>query len=138
MDRLDPMRKQRDQLVNKMESSNKSLNEILADLHILKQTYTIRDPLYRFGLIIPLQTLAEKYCNKMEHKKAFKYFEEIFELVKDYNDFQAMLIIREMAKCCFKMNKKIDSCKQKAFDYFESMSFCKIFYETVWDKIISN
>lgn len=114
-----------------------NLNESLAYLQKLKQTYLNRRDydLYRFGLMHPLQIIAEKYSSNMEHRKALKYLEEIFELIKDYNDFQALLTLKEMVECYRNMNKNIDICQKKAMDYFKSMHFSKTFYEAIWQRL---
>jgi hypothetical protein len=76
-----------------------SLNETLSDLQRVRQTYSSRDDEYRFGLVTPLQMLGEKYCQHLEYRKALKCFEEIFELLKEHNDFQAMLTLKKILEC---------------------------------------
>jgi hypothetical protein len=139
------MRKQRDNLLAQIDTKamrggggGVSLNETLSDIQKVRQTYSSRDK-YRFGLVTPLQMLGEKYCQNLDYKKALKCLEEIFELLKDHNDFQAMLTLKKMLECHLRINnnrqKSLEICKKKTCSYFESMHFSKVFYEAIWQRL---
>ncbi len=143
LDSKDSLRKQRDHLLARIDTKalsgdGVSLNETLSDLQRVRKTYTSRDE-YRFGLVTPLQMLGDKYCQQLEYRKALKCFEEIFELLKEHNDFQAMLTLRKILACHLSYNnnrqKSLEMCKKRTCEYFESMHFCRVFYEAIWQRL---
>ena len=85
----------------------------------------------------PLEILASKYRDNCDYNKSAKCFNEIFELIKDYNDFVAIDMLKEelndYKKCA--QAKKLEACKKAAFSYFESLHLNKFYYEKLLDKI---
>ena len=142
LDEKDPMLQVREKLINEIDLKNMSkkvsISESLTDLQNIKQTYSNRTEA-KFQLMNPLEILAVKYRMNLENKKSAKCFEEIFEIIKDYNDFGAIAMLKEChidyKKCM--QTKKCELIKKKAIEYFESISLNKLYYEKIWEKNVS-
>ena len=67
-----------------------------------------------------------------------KAFEEIFELIKEFNEFGAITILKETysdyKKCGDK--EKCEACKKVAFEYFAALSLHKLYSEKLWHKML--
>lgn len=141
LDESDPMRKIREQLVNQMKMKNStrevSISEALTDMTKMRYTY-IKRPELQILLISPIQILAFKYRQNFNYGQSAKYFEELFEKIKDFNDFGAITLLKEAyadyLNCSYP--EKSESCKEKAFHFFNSLSMNKVYYERLWEKMI--
>ena len=61
-------------------------------------------------------------------------------MFKDYNDFGAIAVLKEVFsdyENCFE-SEESELCKTTAFEYFISMNLSKEFYERLWDKMVEN
>ena len=140
LDEKDPMKMIRNQLLMQVESKsgNKktSLNEILKYVEKIKETYSNRHNC-QIELIHPLDTLAQKYREIMDYDNSSKLYDDMFELIKYYNDFYALNCLKEELIDLKKINdnNKIQLCKEKAFEYFTTINMDKYLYEKLWDKI---
>ena len=114
-----------------------NLNEALTDVTKMRYTYLKRKE-FPLQLINPLQVLAAKYRIDFCHQMSAKVFEEIFELIKEFNEFGAITILKETLsdykKCGDK--EKCEQCKKKAFEYFTSLAMHKIYSEKIWLKMV--
>ena len=135
------MRTLREKLLEEIEAKNYnpnvSINEAQIDLQKMRCTYLKRSSL-QFHLITPMEALANRYRQNLEHKKSAKCFEDIFELTKDYNDFVSVNMLIE-ALIDYKktsQSKTIETIKQISYEYFESISFYKFYYEKIWQKML--
>jgi len=142
MDENDPMRIERDNLLKEIQLKNMnqivSIDESIMDLERMKKTYLNR-PEARCQLIKPLEILAVKYRMDLEYQNSAKCFEEAFDIIKDYNDFLAITMLKE---CYFdykksSQTKKCQLIEKKATEYFESISLNKLYYEKLWEKNVS-
>ena len=139
MDTEDPMRPSREKLLTQIEAqTGNNMNEALKNLQKMKCTY-LKRPNYQFHLISPLQSLATCYRSVLNYINSVKCYEDVFELIKDHNDFVAVTMLKETLKD-YKRSpqsaKKIEACKKIAFDYFESIKFSKFYYEKLWQKML--
>ena len=140
LDEKDPMRKVREQLLQEIESKHSSANKIsiseaLTNVNKMRHTY-LKRPEYQLQLVEPIQILASKYRDNFDHKKAAKCMDELFELIKDYNDFVAITMLKDQLSDYKKCSntKKIEACKKLAFDYFDSIHLHPFYYEKLWNK----
>jgi hypothetical protein len=140
------MRTNRDELLYQILTKNAnqnerqiSINEMLNDVQKMRSLYSNRQEL-QLQMITPLELLARKYRKSLEFKKSAQVFEEIFELTKDNNDFISIAVLKEAFldyKNC-SQEKKSESCRQKAYDYFIDIYRFKPCFEELWEKIIFN
>lgn len=140
-DRNDPVRLQRDQLFYQIVTKNAqeqiSFNDALSDVQKMRSTYTNRLELQQ-QMITPLFILANKYRNVPTYKKSAKCFEEIFDITKDSNDFISVAVLKEAATDYQKCSnaKKVESCRQKALDYFLGIYPNFPCFDKLWEAII--
>ena len=89
-------------------------------------------------MITPLFILANKYRNVPTYKKSAKCFEEIFDITKDSNDFISVAVLKEAATDYQKCSnaKKVESCRQKALDYFLGIYPNFPCFDKLWEAII--
>ena len=141
LDAEDPMRPHREKLLEEIDSknfnTNVSVSEALTDLQKMRCTYLKRG-MYQFHLIAPIESLANKYRCNFDYKTSAKCFEDIFELIKEFNDFVSVTVLKEALTDYKKSEKtkKIEQIKKKAFEYFESIHFFKHYYEKLWLKML--
>jgi len=75
------------------------------------------------------------YRNNYKYKQSAQTYEEIFELIKDFNEFGAISVMKEAYddyECCG-LSEESNNCKNKLFEYFVSINLNEIFYEKIWD-----
>ena len=140
LDQRDPLRMIRNELLSHVESetSNKNsrIEEILSCVQKIQESYSNR-PNAPIELIHSLNTLASKYRGQLDFKNSIKLYYDMFELIKCYNDFYAVICLNEVMKDLKNLaeNEQIVICKNKAFEYFRSINMDIYFYEKLWNKI---
>jgi tetratricopeptide (TPR) repeat protein len=140
LDEKDPMRMMGSQLLMQVDAkaSDKKtgLNEILKYVEKIRETYVKRRNC-QIELIHAMDSLAQKYRDIKDYDNSSRLFEEMFELIKCYNDFYAVNCLKEALIDFKKMNdlSKIEVCRERAFEYFENINMDSGFYEKLWNKI---
>jgi hypothetical protein len=135
------MRSLREKLLEEIDAKSYnpkvSMNEAQIDLQKMRCTYLKRSIL-QFHLITPMEALANKYRHNLEYKKSAKCFEDIFDLIKEYNDFVSVNMLIEALTDYKKSSqtKKIEAVKKLSFEYFESINFYRLYYEKLWQKMV--
>ena len=140
LDESDPLRMIRNELFSHVESiaSDKktTIDEISSCVEKIQESYSKR-PNAKIELIHSFNTLANKYRYKLDYKNSIKLFNDMFELIKYYNDFYAVICLKEVMKDLKSLdeNKQMVIWKNKAFEYFRTINMDKYFYEKLWNKI---
>jgi len=102
LDEQDLMRITREKLLNQIETKclhvtghRITVSESFTDMHKIKSTYLKRSE-YQFQLVPVLQILAGKYRDIHKYKMSAQFHQEIFDILKDYNDFRAISLLKEI------------------------------------------
>ena len=102
LDEQDLMRITREKLLNQIETKclhvtghRITVSETFTDVHKIKSTY-LKRPEYQFQLVPVLQILAGKYRDIHKYKMSAQFHQEIFDILKDYNDFRAISLLKEI------------------------------------------
>lgn len=138
LDAGDPMKKTREEFLEKIEEQDKdvSLSEALSDLKKMKVTYLKRNE-YQLHMVTPLEALSSIYRKESQYQKSAECLEQIFELIKDHNDFVAITIIKEILNdyTMCQNKKKCVGWQKTAFEFFKAMNFHRVYFERIWEKI---
>jgi hypothetical protein len=134
LDKNDTMNDIRNKLLQNIFSNNdKEINELINDVNKMKCTYLKRSK-YNVYMIYPLELLANKYRMKLMFNESAKCFMQIFETIKECNEYISLAALKEAyidyRKCG--LLEISDSCKVKAREYFVDF---KLYFDQVWNKI---
>jgi len=131
----------REQFLEKIE--NKNMNErvtssdALKDLQKVKITYSKR-PHWQLLITIPLEILAQAYKNEGNNDKMVECLEEIFELIKEFNELVSITTLMRIANILKQDSqaKRLNKCKKIAFEFFKNINFHQSYAEKIWQKML--
>ncbi len=135
LDEMDLLRPKREELVGKIIFANKnqSISETVDDVNRIQQTYLQRTK-FKYQLVYPLEYLALKYRASRMFAESAKCYEQIFDAIKDCNEFLAIASLKEAYvdyRKCSEIEKS-NSCQTRAAEYFVNL---KTLFDVVWEQI---
>jgi hypothetical protein len=92
-----------------------------------------------FQLLAAMQGIAESCESEGRLTDAVEWFEKIFELSRNYNDYMAIKTLRSIYRSLVKMGdkqrgKKGERCRKQAYDLFGMLRFHGSFSDHLWKK----
>ncbi len=141
MDAQDPMNTVREQFLEKIEEKNANervpSSEALKDLQKVKITYAKR-PQWQLLVTTPLEILAQAYKMEANNDKLVECLEEIFEVIKEFNELVAITTLMRMGNVLKQepQAKRLNRCKKIAFEFFRDINFQQIYSERMWQKML--